>query len=258
MYVSSTSRWHFSATSKLTKSKIKLSSASSFEMEDGASAINCHIELYNSVLTIAKGVRLQNVHIKLNNGRMSVAEDAFLKQYNIEISNGFLIIGASSIFEQGYNALVPDILISDGRLEVGNHNIIKANFWIRFGGFATIGDYNCINELTEIRCDERVEIGSFNLISYQCNIWDTNTHATYTLEEVEKKMVRDFPNIGAEQIKPLSKPVSIGSNVWIGKRATILKGSQLHDSSRVGVGAIVSGKVLLTNQTVVAAPSRIF
>lgn len=258
MYVSSTSRWHFSATSKLTKNKIKLSSASSLEIDERAFVINCHIELYNSALTIAKGVRLQNVHIKLDNGRMSIGEDASLKKYNIEISNGLLIIGSSSIFEQGYNALVPDILISDGRLEVGNHNIIKANFWIRFGGFATIGDYNCINELTEIRCDERVEIGSFNLISYECNIWDTNTHATYTLEEVEKKMVRDFPNIGAEQIKPLSKPVSIGSNVWIGKRATILKGSQLHDSSRVGVGAIVSGKVLLTNQTVVAAPSRIF
>lgn len=258
MYVSSTSRWHFSATSKLTKSKIKLSSASSFEMEDGASVINCHIELYNSVLTIAKGVRLQNVHIKLDNGNMCVGEQASLKKYNIEISNGTLIIGQACIFEQGYNALVPDVLISNGQLEVGSHNIIKANFWIRFGGIATIGDYNCINELTEIRCDEHVEIGSFNLISYECNIWDTNTHANYTLEDVEKKMVLDFPNIGAEHIKPLSKPVSIGSNVWIGKRATILKGSQLNNSSRVGVGAIVAGKVLLSNQTVVAASSKIF
>ena len=258
MYVSSTSSWHFAATSKLTKSKIKLSSASSFEMEDGASVINCHIELYNSALTIAKGVCLQNVHIKLDNGNMCVGEQASLKKYNIKISNGILIIGQSCVFEQGYNALMPEVLISNGQLEVGSHNIIKANFWIRFGGFATIGNYNCINELTEIRCDERVKIGSFNLISYECNIWDTNTHATYTLEEVEQKMVRDFPNIGGEPIKPLSKPVCIGSNVWIGKRATILKGSQLHDSSRIGVGAIVAGKVLLSRQTAVAAPSRIF
>lgn len=257
MFVSSTSRWHFEATSKLTKNKIKLSSESSLEVGEGASVVNCHIELYDSALSIAKGAQLNNAHIKVEHGRMSIGEDSSIKEYHVDVLRGMVTIGNTCIFEKGYNALRPYIYVNEGSLSFQNNNAIKANFWIRFGGIATIGTYNCINELTEIRCDEHVEIGSFNLISYECNIWDTNTHTIYDLDEVKQRLLSNFSAIGGENAKPLTRPIIIGSNVWIGKRASILKGSQLFDSSIVGLGAIVSGQTVLSHQIIVAAPPRI-
>lgn len=39
-----------------------------------------------------------------------------------------------------------------------------------------------------------------------------------------------------------SKPVKIGNNVWIGTKATILKGSRIEDNAVVGANTVVSNK----------------
>ena len=78
------------------------------------------------------------------------------------------------------------------------------------------------------------------MISYNCDIWDTNTHSHLSLDEKKALFEKDFPTIGREKQRPKTSPVSIGNGNWIGKYACILKGVTIKDNVTVGTRAIVS------------------
>jgi acetyltransferase-like isoleucine patch superfamily enzyme len=197
-----------------------------------------------SELIIGKNVNLLNSEIKLTNkSSLTIDDNVTLTNYNINIDNGTLTIGNNSMLEQGNQPMKPVITILTGKLIIGNHNKIKSNILIKFEGNCTIGDYNSINEQTEIRCDEEISIGDFNMISYDCIIYDTNTHCIYEPKKRRSITKNDFPDIGAEQEKPMTKPIRIDNDCWIGKRAIVLKGSVLESNSILGTGSILSGKL---------------
>jgi acetyltransferase-like isoleucine patch superfamily enzyme len=75
------------------------------------------------------------------------------------------------------------------------------------------------------------------MISYDCLIFDTNTHCFYTQEEYERITVDTFPQF-KEFHKPQTKKVFIGSHSWLGHGATILKGAHLANGSIVGARTI--------------------
>lgn len=121
-----------------------------------------------------------------------------------------------------------------GPLRIGNNNFLKCRIWQRFGGILVIGDYNSINQRTELRSDEKIEIGSYNMISYDCNIWDTNTHNIYA-PEIRRKIMHDNPEfIGIEIEKPKTIPVYIGDDCWIGRYVTVMKGACIGNRCVVG------------------------
>lgn len=60
----------------------------------------------------------------------------------------------------------------------------------------------------------------------------------------------------SNRINP-SLSVKIGNNVWIGNKVTILKGSEIFDSSIVGTGAIVTKKFTETNVILVGNPAKV-
>lgn len=169
-----------------------------------------------------------------------IEDNVSLSNYYINLNNGKLVIKQNTYLDKGYNYKLPCISIDNGSLEIGRNCIIKSDFSIRFGGICKIGNYTTMNEETEIRCDECIEIGDFNMISYQCNIYDTNTHCTYPSERRREITVNDFPNIGIERERPKTKPVIIKNDCWIGKRATVLKGVTVGNNSIVGIEAVVT------------------
>ena len=57
-------------------------------------------------------------------------------------------------------------------------HIMSTSVLVRFGGTLTIGRYTGIAYDSEIRCEQQVDIGSYNMISYRVCIYDTNTHST--------------------------------------------------------------------------------
>jgi acetyltransferase-like isoleucine patch superfamily enzyme len=189
-------------------------------------------------------VELDNVSIKMGTkAKLTLLNGVKIKNYNIVIEEGEMIVGENSILQQGNNSLIPSIYINKGVLNIGNNNNIKADFCIKFGGKCTIGEYNCLNELTEVRCDEKIDIGSFNLISYECMIYDTNTHCMYLPEKRRELTIKDFPNIGIEYEKPMTKPISIGNDCWVGKRSVILKGCQIGDEAVLSACSVVTKNV---------------
>ena len=133
--------------------------------------------------------------------------------------------------------------IDKGELKIGHHSKISCKrIWIRFGGTLTIGDYTNINEGSELRCDEFLSIGSYNQISYNVRIWDTNTHSKLSKEQRRNITEARFPYFGFEESQPDTAPVKIGDDCWIGEKAAIMKGSCIGDGSIIGFDTLICGK----------------
>jgi acetyltransferase-like isoleucine patch superfamily enzyme len=90
-------------------------------------------------------------------------------------------------------------------------------------GTLTIGDRTFFDGDSRIVCTTAITIGSRVAMGWGCNILDCDFHA-----------------IGDA---PMSAPVVIGADVWIGLNATILKGVTIGDGAIVAAGAVVTRDV---------------
>lgn len=211
---------------KIARSKIVVKNGNSVAISDYCRIDNCvisSIELNNwgrCAMTVGHNTEMKNV-------TMLVSGNVFIGAHN-EINN--------------VDEYLPLTMWVGGELSIGDHNRISSKIWIRFGGQLMIGNYNCVNERSEIRADESVYIGSYNMISYDCCIWDTNTHCMYPKEE--RRAMTEDPNlyIGYEKEKPVTRPVVIGDDNWIGRYCTIMKGCE------IGNECVLAFHTLLINQ----------
>ena len=104
------------------------------------------------------------------------------------------------------------------------------------GATIAIGERCFINRRTEFISQDAVKVGDDCLISWDVMITDTDYH-----------YVGDLPP---------TAPVTIGDRVWIGARASILKGVTIGDGAVVAAGAIVTKDV--APRTLVAGnPARV-
>lgn len=190
-------------------------------------------------LSKAASVKIVNSTINLeNDAQLILAEGVEISNYQIHVVSGICEIGTNTRL-MGNNS-TGRIYIEKGLLKIENQCVIKADFSIRFGGNCIVKTYTGIMDGTEIRCDEHLEIGSYNMISYDCMIYDTNTHCEYPEAERRRMTEKSFPNIGAEKEKPKTAPVIIGDDCWLGKRSVILKGVLLGNNCTIAASAVVT------------------
>jgi len=203
-----------------------------------------HIKVDNQSKIIKnKTVKIINCHIILQNSTLEISDFVELKNLDISLIDANMTIGSKSIIEgiNNYNKIC--INIHNGKLIVGLCTRLRSSITIRFGGICEINDYNAINEGSEIRCDEKVVIGSFNMISYNCQLFDTNTHNILPILERRKQTIEEFPIIGREKSKPPTKPLIIGNDCWFGKGVTVLKGVSVGDGAVIGIKSVVTKDV---------------
>ena len=129
---------------------------------------------------------------------------------------------------------------------------------IRFGRFVWIGDG------TKIRCHEgKVEIGDKTVIGQEC------TFSAYQRVRIgaecviaDRAMFIDFDHGVVEVDRPIrlqgiyKRDVEVGSNVWIGYGACILRGVSVGDNSIIGTNSVVT-KDVPANAVVGGIPARI-
>ena len=87
-------------------------------------------------------------------------------------------------------------------------------------------------------------IGNYVMISYDCLIFDNNSHAlNYKVRRHE--IDNGFPNgtIPSSINKPNNAPISILDDVWVGARSTILKGISIKSKSVVASNTVVTDNV---------------
>jgi len=210
----------------------------------------------NSTIEIGERISIKNSHISIrNNSKIKIHNNVSIESVNIQVNNGFVEIFEGNKLSKGNSSIKPIIIVHDGSFVLKSNNVFKAKVWVRFGGEVEIGSYNAINEMTEIRCDDKILIGDYNMISYECMIYDTNTHNIYTPEIRRKMTIDDFPLMGREFEKPKTNPVVIGNDCWLGKRSVLFKGTVLGDEVIIGSNSVVSNRKIEGKSLVIGNPA---
>ena len=129
---------------------------------------------------------------------------------------------------------------------------------IELGRFVWVGDG------TKIRCHEGVvEIGAKTVLGQECTI---SAYKRVRIGEqcviADRAMFIDFDHGVVEVERPIraqgiyTRDVEVGSNVWIGYGACILRGVRVGDNSIVGTNSVVT-KDVPANAVVAGIPARI-
>ena len=129
---------------------------------------------------------------------------------------------------------------------------------LRFGRFVWIGDG------TKIRCHEGVvEIGEKTVIGQECTI---SAYQRVRIGEqcviADRAMFIDFDHGVAEVERPIrvqgiyKRDTVVGSNVWIGYGACVLRGVRVGDNSVIGTNAVVT-KDVPANAVVGGVPAKV-
>lgn len=216
----------------LHKSKVHVVRPSHLHRADDAKINKCTISvLGHSSLMIGKGAVLENVFIYIRNGELCIDNDVIIK---------------------GTPSEKVSIIVDEGTAVIHDHSVITCNrLWVRYGGHMEIGAYTNINSKSEVRCDEAVHIGDYCQISYQVRIWDTNTHHVYDSDTRRANARNHYPDIGYDRTKPVTSPVHIGNECWLGEKSAVLKGTEIGDCSIIGFNTMVVGRSIPAHSTVV-------
>ena len=129
---------------------------------------------------------------------------------------------------------------------------------VRFGRFVWVGDG------TKIRCHEgEVVIGQKTVLGQECTI-SAYRHVRIGEQCViaDRAMFIDFDHGVVEVERPIRqqgiymRDVDVGSNVWIGYGACVLRGTRVGDNSIVGTNSVVT-KDVPANAVVGGVPARV-
>jgi acetyltransferase-like isoleucine patch superfamily enzyme len=103
--------------------------------------------------------------------------------------------------------------------------------------------------------EEKIDIGSDCLISWNVGIADSDFHPLEPAQRIIDAQAL-APYFKGRPPRPRLKtaPVKIGTNVWIGMNAVILKGVTIGDNSVVAAGAVVT-KSIAPNTIVAGNPA---
>jgi acetyltransferase-like isoleucine patch superfamily enzyme len=117
------------------------------------------------------------------------------------------------------------------------------SFSIGVNGSCKVGDFTLMNGAL-VMAEERIEIGSHCLISWNVGIADSDFHPLAPAQRIiDAHALAPFFKDRPPRPKLRTKPVIISDNVWIGMNAIILKGVTIGENSVVAAGAVVTKSV---------------
>ncbi len=169
---------------------------------------------------------------------------------NVDFGEGFYCETAQIFRHMKTNAL--------HAIRIGAHVSCYAgcSFAIGKNGSAIIGDFTLLNGAL-IMAEERIEIGSHCLISWNVGIADSDFHPLEPAQRlIDAQALAPFYANRPPRPKLETRPVLVRDNVWIGMNAVILKGVTIGENSVVAAGAVVT-KSVPPSCVVAGNPARI-
>jgi acetyltransferase-like isoleucine patch superfamily enzyme len=130
-------------------------------------------------------------------------------------------------------------------VRIGNHVSCYAgcSFAVGENGIVTIGDFTLLNGAL-LMAEERIEIGSHCLVSWNVGIADSDFHPLEPAQRlIDARALAPYLENRPPRPKLRTAPVIISENVWIGMNAVILKGVTVGENSVVAAGAVVTKSV---------------
>ena len=128
------------------------------------------------------------------------------------------------------------------------------SFAIGVNGSCSVGNFTLMNGAL-VMAEERIEIGSHCLISWNVGIADSDFHPLAPAQRIiDAHALAPFFKDRPPRPKLRTAPVIISDNVWIGMNAIILKGVSIGENSVVAAGAVVT-KSVPANTVVAGTPA---
>ena len=153
---------------------------------------------------------------------------------NVEFGEGFYCESAQVFRKLGSRK--PRAVI------IGKHVSCYAgcSFSIGEDGQCTVGDFTLLNGAL-IMAEEKIEIGSHCLISWNVGIADSDFHPLDPAQRlVDAQALAPYFKDRPRRPKLKTAPVKIADNVWIGMNAVILKGVTIGENCVVAAGSVVT------------------
>lgn len=154
-----------------------------------------------------------------------------IRYRNIKHGENLVINGRLRVFGHGRIQLGKNVGINSGLSANPIGGDTCTIFSLKENAQLTLGDGVGLSN-TAIVCHDRVSIGSRTLIGGGTKIYDTDFHSLNYEER------GDY-----EKEKAVTKPVTIGEDVFIGAHSIILKGVSIGDRSIVGAGSVVTKNI---------------
>ncbi len=146
------------------------------------------------------------------------------KGATINIKNGCLVFNQRTSKPEPFIGVLK--MMEDSQINVENgFSIFSGHHIILMKGAKLNLGSGYINRDLKIRCFKEISIGNNVAISENVTIWDTDAHSI----------------IGKED--QMTKPITIGNNVWIGNNVTILKGVTIGDGAIIAAGSVVTNDI---------------
>jgi acetyltransferase-like isoleucine patch superfamily enzyme len=141
---------------------------------------------------------------------------------------------------------------------IGRHVSCYAgcSFSVGDNGHCSIGDFTLLNGAL-IMAEEKIDIGSHCLISWNVGIADSDFHPLEPAQRlIDAQALAPYFKNRPPRPKLRTAPVKIGDNVWIGMNAIILKGVTIGENSVVAAGSVVT-KSVEPNTVVAGNPAQV-
>lgn len=119
-----------------------------------------------------------------------------------------------------------------GSISLGDHVRLEQGVWLKLAGSnarLSIGAYGFIGAWSEFDVLSEVSIGAHTIIAPGCFIVD-HDHGLSSASRIDAQDC-------------VCAPIRIGSDVWIGAGAKILRGVEIGDGAVVGAGAVVTRSI---------------
>jgi len=240
------------------RTKISVHPSSSFTVSKDAKLVRGNIVVgRNSIVTIESGAVIDSDVTIGDNCSVVFGKNSRLLQTEFSVTNGSTVNLDEGAIINSPVSPQSSVTIDNGTFHLHQRaHVMSTSVLVRFGGSLSIGRYTGIAYDSEIRCEQQVDIGAYNMISYRVCIYDTNTHST-DWSERRKRIEHCYPEGVWEETKPATNPVFIGDDVWIGKEVTITKGARIGNRCIIGIRTTLGAETVDDDSIVVAGKPRI-
>lgn len=203
---------------------------------------NSIIALNKSKITLGDLAHLKNANLNLIESQWNAFNNCRVHGTEIGANKSTLEIG-NYFFAQNNSADFLKWNLINAKMFVGDNTRLQCAISLNNANFK-IGSNSFINAGTSVSSIAQIVVGNYVMISYDCLIFDNNSHAL-DYKERRLEIEQGFPN-GTQFDKlhqPKSAPIIIKNDVWIGARCTILKGITMEEKSVAASNTIVTRNV---------------